>query len=220
MSSWSDQNLLFLSLPVDKLLAIAAYGEAAGEGAEGMAAVLNVMRNRAANVSQFGDSEIYSLTGSPYHAIILKKAQFSMFNIGNSVRPIAERMANNFDSEVQSNSTLNQAYGIVTMLINGQLADNTGGATYYYNPSLASPSWASSMVLLGQIGNHLFYSPSGVTLASVSPLTSVIPDVSVEYAAAEAPPEYLQAGFDLNSIMWFLIIGAGIGIFIEMIRRK
>ncbi len=219
MSTWSDQNSLFLSLPVDRLLAITAYGEAASEGAEGMSAVLNVIRNRASLVSQFGDSEIYSITGSPYHAVVLKKAQFSMYNIGNAVRPTAERMANNFDSEVQSNSKLNQAYSIVTMLLNGQLADNTGGATYYH-ATYVSPSWASTMALLGQIGNHLFYSPPGVALASISPPTSVASDVPVEYAIEEAQPQYLLAGFDINSIMWFLIIGAGVGILIELIRRR
>ncbi len=215
MSSWSDQNSLFLSTPVDRLLAITAYGEAASDGAEGMMAVLNVIRNRALSVSQFGDAEIYSLTGSPYHAVILKKAQFSMYNIGNAVRPTAERMANNFDSEVQSNATLNQAYGLVTMLINGQLADNTGGATYYH-ATYVSPSWASAMTLLGQVGSQLFYSPTGVTLASALPPSSLI-SPSPEEAAQ---PEFLQAGLDTNSIIWFLVIGAGVGILIELIRRR
>jgi len=229
MSTWSDKNLLFLSLSVDRLLAITAYGEAASEGGEGMAAVLNVIRNRAAGVSQFGDAEIYSLTGSPYHAVILKKAQFSMYNIGNAVRPTAERMANNFDSEVQSNSKLNQAYGIVTMLINGQLADNTGGATYYHT-TYVNPSWASAMALLGQIGNHLFYSPPGVALASALPPSSLIsssleeettPAAWVtEWVATEYQPQFLLAGFSTNSIIWFLILGAGVGILIELIRRR
>ena len=211
MSTWSDQNSLFLSLSVDRLLAITAYGEAASEGAEGMMAVLNVIRNRATMVSEFGDQEIYSITGSAYHAVILKQKQFSMYNIGNAVRPIAERMANNFDSEIQSNSTLNQAYNLALMLLNGQLADNTGGATYYH-ATYVSPSWASAMALLGKIGNHLFYSEPGVVIASVSPST---------YAAA-VPEEgqSQEAGVQVGSIIWFLIIGAGIGILVELIRRR
>jgi hypothetical protein len=213
MSTWSDQNQTFINLPVDQLLAITGYGEAASEGAEGIIGVLNVIRNRAANVSQFGDAEIYSLTGSAYHAVILKKAQFSMYNIGNTVRPIAERMATNFDSEVQSNSNLNQAYNLALMLLNGQLADNTGGATYYH-ATYVSPSWTSAMALLGQIGNHLFYSPSGVTLASALPPSSLISP------AEEEQPQVLEAGFQIENIAWFLIIGAGIGIFIELIRRR
>jgi hypothetical protein len=41
MSTWSDQNSIFLNLPTDQFLAIIAYGEAANQGAEGMIKELN-----------------------------------------------------------------------------------------------------------------------------------------------------------------------------------
>lgn len=173
-----SDNQLFLSLPTEKLLAITAYGEAGGEGAEGMMAVLNVIRNRTADLSQYGDSNVYAVTGDPYKAVILKDKQFSMFNIGDPVRTIAERLATNFDSEVQTNSALSQAYSLSQMLTQGTLADNTGGADHYH-ATYVMPSWAASMAVTGQIGNHIFYSASGIvsqvtTFVSENPLTALL----------------------------------------------
>lgn len=83
MSTWSDKNRIFLNLQTVELLSIAAYGEAANQGTDGLMAVINVIRNRTLS-NQFIDSEIYSLTGDIYKAVILKPCQFSMFNDGHS----------------------------------------------------------------------------------------------------------------------------------------
>jgi spore germination cell wall hydrolase CwlJ-like protein len=162
MTSWIEKNLIFLSLPVDKLLAITAYGEAASEGGEGMMAVLNVIRNRALNPDTFADKDILNTTGSVYHAVVLKPYQFSMYNIDDPVRKIAEDLALNFDERILTNKNLQTAYNLSLMLLSGQLADNMGGATHYHSIAV-TPSWASAIPFVGQIGRHLFYSIGGET---------------------------------------------------------
>lgn len=156
--SWLTDNAVFTKLPPVKLLALVAYGEARGEGAEGMMAVLNVVNNRTAD-RIFYDSEIYNATKSAYHAVILKEKQFSVFNFGDSNRPILVSLAEKFDQALLSNFVLRQAYQLAQMLLNQILTDNTGGSVYYHASNII-PYWASSFIKVGQIGSHLFYATS------------------------------------------------------------
>ncbi len=214
MSTWLNSIKLFLSVPVDQLLAITAYGEAGGEGAEGMMSVLSVIRNRTQS-SQFIDTEIYNATGSKYHAVILKKAQFSMYNVGNKVRAIAERIAKNFVGEVNSNSTLNKAYQLAQMCVSGILEDNTGGAVFYHATSVA-PEWASTMTLLTQVGQHLFYTPEEI------PVSEEIP--TEEYSTEETPVEETTmvslASVGQSPITWFLLIGMAAGVITILFNKR
>jgi hypothetical protein len=169
MSEWTEKNQLFLSLPVDQLLAITAYGEAGSEGGEGMMAVLNVIRNRTLN-PDFADKEILNSTGSIYHAVILKPYQFSMYNIEDPVRKIAEDLALNFNERILTNKNLQIAYNLSLMLLTGQLADNTGGADHYHSIEVL-PSWAKEFKRTTQIGNHIFYASApglGITFAGIT----------------------------------------------------
>lgn len=151
-------NEIFYQLSTDKLVALTAYGEAASEGAQGLMAVINVIANRTRDPNQFADQNILASTDSVYHAVILKPYQFSVYNSSDPQRSKVVQIAQNFDSYMKTNAVLNQAYQLSQMLFLGTLTDNTGGATHYYNPSLANPSWAASMSFVGQIGNHVFYS--------------------------------------------------------------
>ena len=164
MSTWTNQNQLFLNLPTDQLLTITAYGEAGNQGAEGMMAVLNVIRNRTLDIS-FYDGEIYAITNDPYKAVILKKYQFSMYLLNDPVRVTAEKIANNFQSYL-SNSAIQQAYELSQMAIAGTLEDNTVGSQFYFNPAgvTQEPSWASVIPFIGQIGDQLFFG-SGISAA-------------------------------------------------------
>jgi hypothetical protein len=47
--------------------------------------------------------------------------------------------------------------GLVDSAMKGRLADITGGATFYFNPKKANPSWAKKLVKTKRIGNHDFY---------------------------------------------------------------
>ena len=194
--SWLTDNQIFLSIASAKILALTAYGEARGEGAEGMMAVLNVINNRAQDRSFF-DMNIYNATGSPYHAVALKQKQFSVFNFGDPNRPMLVSMASNFDKAVSTNSQLNQAYQMAFMLLNRTLTDNTSGAVYYHEKSI-TPSWSSSFINLGQIGNHIFYATTASLQRFKEAVTSVTSAVSS--AISEIPASN-----------WFLIAIVGIG---------
>ena len=186
MSKWTDQISIFLSLPTDQVLALTAYGEARGEGGEGMMAVLNVIGNRVIRGGWYVDSDIMALTKDPYKAVCLMKYQFSIFNPGDPNLAVAQKIASNFDNYVSSDSNLQMAYDLAQMLINGELPDNTGGADYYYNPSLANPSWASKYTQTAQIGSQVF-------LAS-SPMASVAQAaVGVVAAAGEQVSQVIQS---------------------------
>ncbi len=191
MSTWSDKNKLFLNIPDAQLLAITAYGEAASEGREGMLAVLNVIRNRAGLVSSFGDSEIQRLTGSAYKAVILKAYQFSMYNLTDPVRAIATRMATNFQNSLATSKTLTDAYDLAKGILNNTLPDNTQGAFFYYNPTLASPTWAATLPFIGQIGAHVFYgltSPvASPTVVALAPQVKQQEEASTSEVVAEIP---------------------------------
>ena len=152
----SSSNQIFYQLPVQKLLAITAYGEAATEGIEGLSGVLNVIGNRTKYPDQFSDQSILVTTGNIYHAVILKPYQFSVFNNTNPGRARMERFAQNFDLAYRNEEVLRTAYDLAGKLLSGLLPDNTHGATFYHATSVL-PSWASEIPVIGQIGNHIFY---------------------------------------------------------------
>lgn len=45
---------------------------------------------------------------------------------------------------------------IVRITLNGDLIDNTGGATHFYNPHLSNPFWATPERLTSRIGLHQY----------------------------------------------------------------
>lgn len=210
MSTWTDQNALFINLPTDQLLAIIAYGEAATQGTDGMMGVINTVRNRTLDRS-FYDEEIYSLTNDPYKAVGLKKWQFSMFNLNDPVRVTAESIASNFQARLASSSTLQQAYQLAQMAINQTLEDNTGGAQFYFNPAgvAQEPSWASVIPFLGQIGDHLFFG-SGISAAVSGVVTTI------EETASEAIGVFKE----YPNVTILILAGLGIGLLLELRRKK
>lgn len=155
MSS-SSSNQVFYQLPVQALLAITGYGEAATEGSNGLLAVMNVIKNRTKSPGQFADPSVLSSTQSVYHATILKPYQFSVFNSGDPGRSRMENFASDFESYYQKDSVLRTAYDLAGKVLSGALTDNTKNATFYH-ASYTLPSWASEIPLIGQIGTHIFY---------------------------------------------------------------
>lgn len=155
-------NQVFYTISADKLTALTAYGEARNEGAEGMMAVMNVVRNRTKNPGKFADKDILAATGSVYHAVILNPYQFSPYNVSDQQRPKMEMIAANFNSYLLSDVSLSKAYELSRMMFTGVLTDNTYGATYFH-AAYVTPSWASVIPMIGQIGNHIFYGYKTVT---------------------------------------------------------
>ena len=111
-----------------EILALTLQAEAGGEGLDGMIAAGSVIRNRA-------DSGNY---GDGIRGVIMRPGQFSAWNgeTGYAGGEGAIDMASLRASE--------EAYIAADRLLSGDYTDQTGGATHYYNPEVATPAWGSN----------------------------------------------------------------------------
>lgn len=128
------------------ILARTLYGEARGEGIEGMQAVACVVMNRcalAADHPHFGDGSPSSACRAPY--------QFSCWNKDDPNLRIILNVDETdpfFAQAVQiSNSYVNEGYK----------QDPTGGATYYFAEGSPVPDWAKGKTPCAVIGKHTFF---------------------------------------------------------------
>lgn len=119
------------------------WGEARGEGMQGMQAVANVIMNRVKKGGWLGTTP---------EEVCLKPYQFSCWLKSDPNRD--KLLAVN-----ESDSNFAVAKQLATQAVNGKLPDITGGATHYLAlKSLSTvPSWANSMKKVATIGNHTFY---------------------------------------------------------------
>lgn len=125
---------------MNHILARTAWGEARGEGAIGMAAVLSVIMNRAKQPGWWGRTPV---------EVCLKPKQFSCWNPGD---PNRHRII-----EVdESDELFRKAIMLEAAALNGTLKDPTGGATHYCVAGL-HPSWEKSLRQIARIGNHKFF---------------------------------------------------------------
>ncbi len=122
------------------ILARTIWGEARGEGSEGMQAVANVIMNRYAQRPRYG-STVRGVCQRPY--------QFSCWNAGDPNR-LKVQSVNADDPQFKT------ALEIAAIALSGTLADITGGANHYHADSV-SPSWAAAGQKVAQIGVHEFY---------------------------------------------------------------
>lgn len=124
------------------VLARTIYGEARGEGFEGMQAVAMVIMRRATLGGWWGDSVI---------AVCKKPWQFSAWNANDPNAALIQGK-----KPGHGDAVFDLAYEIAGAALRGDLADNTGGATHYFNPDVVSPSWAQAWTQTVTIGNHVF----------------------------------------------------------------
>lgn len=116
------------------------WEEAKGEGKAGMHAILNVIMNRAkGDISKARDE-------------VLKPNQFSIWNNVSDPEGYSIRLA----KQTVNEESYQIAVQLVDAAMKGKLPDITGGATHYYNPKKASPSWANVLRVTKIIGNHKF----------------------------------------------------------------
>lgn len=124
-----------------EILALTLQAEAGGEGLDGMIAAGSVIRNRA-------DSGNY---GRGIRGVIMRPGQFSAWN-GETGYAGGEGAI-----DMASLRATSEAYEAADKLLSGDYTDQTGGATHYYNPEVATPNWGSTA---GgdwlDIGNHRF----------------------------------------------------------------
>ena len=142
-------------LTEDEILAYTLLGEAGGEGAEGMAAVMHVLMNRK-------ESGNY---GTSLKGIALKKNskgtyQFTTWSPSDGNSPTTKWS--------KTSAAFKEALSIVNAVKTGAVPDPTGGAQNYYANSgaggIKKPWWFDAEAPAGsvQIGNHLFAAKSGV----------------------------------------------------------
>lgn len=123
-----------------ELLARTLMGEAGGEGEHGMLAAGSVIDNRRRSGRYGGDS---------LRGVIMKPGQFSMWN---GVTGYARGEGAN---DAWRGAVDPTAMSVAQRIVSGQYDDPTGGATHYYAPAAADPSWARGRPYQ-QIGNHRF----------------------------------------------------------------
>lgn len=147
--------LIFSPKPVSademsiNLMARTIWGEARGEGLEGMEAVASVIMNRY-RVSQ---SRKWHWWGMSIPEICLFDKQFSAWNMGNINRAKME-MVTTDDLEFY------YALQIAEDAYNGELEDDTRGATHFHTVDIEKkPSWAKPEWRTAVIGKHVFYKP-------------------------------------------------------------
>ena len=131
----------------DKLIRT-IVAEAGGEGPDGQLAVANVMINRLLS-SDFGNS-ISSL-------IRLNEKGYGAFSAWNS----PEKGGNDLIDLGPNTEIYQKIARIVDQRLSGKIGDNTGGATYYWNPDYANPSWGQEQLAKHsqkglKLGKHVF----------------------------------------------------------------
>ena len=126
-----------------KVLAGTIYGEARGEGEEGMQAVACVIMNRAKSKITWWGSGVIGVCLKPY--------QFYCWHINNTNRLKILTVKDKDPQFVQAMDIARQAIGFV-------MYDITLGADSYFNPDECSaPNWAKNKPPTIVIGKHWFY---------------------------------------------------------------
>ena len=131
----------------DDLLTLARtiYGEARSqkEPSAGREAVAHVVMTRLAK--KFRNAKTIT-------DVCRAKMQFSCWNSNDPNKPIIEAANRGL------NPVFDQCFAFAEQVANGQLDDNTGGATHYYSETIARPNWAKPPAKqTTQIGSHLFF---------------------------------------------------------------
>ena len=125
-------------IPDDVLGIVTVFQEAEGEPYEGKVAVAEVILNRT--------RKKYMSDGT-VAGTVLRRLQFSGMNSDSANRIRSFKI----DSDNHIVQDCIRAWSEAKA--GSELA---GGSLHYYNPRLASPSWAINAPVLARIGNHVF----------------------------------------------------------------
>lgn len=161
-------------------------GEAGNQGIDGWRAVAHVIKNRV-------DSGAWGPTQGAIGRVVYAPKQFSTYNPGNAAGDLA-RAAN-------PNSPIYQRIGqVVDNVFDTGDADNTGGATHFFNPKAVegTPQWANQGNNVRQIGDHVFMtvpltpaSTGGTALTSYKP-----PETAPGQVRFSVAPNVVTQGVD------------------------
>ena len=139
-----DAREFYRRLEAD-VLARTIWGEARGEGLEGMRAVANVIINRV-KIAELKNGFWW---GNNIIQVCQKPYQFSCWNRSD---PNFKKLQAVDETDIYFASALRIARRI---LIN-RLDDNTSGSTHYHAKSI-SPYWSRGEEPCAHIGSHTFY---------------------------------------------------------------
>ena len=123
-----------------ELMARTVWGEARGEGVEGMIAVANVIMNRMSDSNRWGNT---------ISAVIRQPFQFSVWNKNDPNRLRAGYIT-------ERDPHFRTALDISRKVVNNELTDVTNGANHYHSRAV-NPRWARSDRITARIGRHIFY---------------------------------------------------------------
>ncbi|MFA7277281.1 MAG: cell wall hydrolase [Pseudobdellovibrionaceae bacterium] len=129
------------------ILARTLWGEARGEGIQGMEAVACVILNRLAIAKAHGFDYWW---GNSVIQICQKSYQFSCWNKDDPNYPRLLAV------DAASNMQFATALRIARRALLGFLTDATGGATHYHARHV-SPNWIAGSAPVAAIGHHVFY---------------------------------------------------------------
>jgi spore germination cell wall hydrolase CwlJ-like protein len=130
-------------------LARTIYGEARGETDAAKQGVAVVVMNRARAMSYPGGGSVSGVCTAP--------SQFSCWNANDPNRAVILAAS-------ASDATFAKCLQIAQAAVDGQLPDNTGGATYYYDTSISQPSfWRTQGIQQTVKIDHLIFgAPEGI----------------------------------------------------------
>jgi len=159
-----------LNLSDYELLARTIMAEAGNQRDGDMFAVGNVIMNRLRQ------------GGGTLKNVILSPAQFSPWNTttlpDGSLLYAAGKDQGKDMGAIKPSS---KAYEIADLLLSGEVEDNTGGATHFFNPNISNPKWAEGMSNRRRIGSHVYGRAGNFPfgLPSAGKPLSAIPEVGV-----------------------------------------
>lgn len=122
------------------LMARTMWGEARGDGENGLRAVAHVIQNRV-------ESSIFPRT---VKGVVYQPWQFSVWNDNDPNNSKAR------DLEPGDDDVFDQALAIARKVLAGELTDITLGADHYH-AKYVKPSWANPNRKTVEIGGHIFY---------------------------------------------------------------
>lgn len=132
------------------ILARTLYGEARGEGTEGMEAVANVIMNRYRKPKWYTGYIVQNGKKVPDIAeTCRKKSQFSCWNEKDVNRQKILSVAENCQ-------IFQECLQVASRALSGELIDFTNGADFYHTRQIM-PAWAKGHTPCYECGNHLFY---------------------------------------------------------------
>jgi hypothetical protein len=135
-----------------RCLALIAYAEAASDGGKGMAAVIEVVRNRIKDGRFPGDA----------CAVVAQPGQFQPISESAVLRRAVDKPGTVDLAELFGAGSLNERKVILAaerLAASSAGADPTGGALYFVNPRYMDPAkcpWFAKLKKTGEIGGHVF----------------------------------------------------------------